>query len=82
MLFCAFLSAQASAWARGIALDCGCYGTVVQSTVGPLTILGDPCLGIPTFLMLAFPARAFSLDSRLFGAHDRFALLFSRSANT
>src|SRR5512135_1667405 len=62
LLFCAFLTAQISAWARGIALDCGCFGTVVQSTVGPLTILRDLCLGIPTFLMLAFPARAFSLD--------------------
>ena len=73
ILFSAFITAQLSAWARGITLDCGCFGTVVESTVGPLTILRDFCLGIPTFLMLAFPARAFSLDSRLFGARDHFA---------
>jgi uncharacterized membrane protein YphA (DoxX/SURF4 family) len=79
ILLCAFLTAQVTALARGITLDCGCFGTVVESSVGPLTILRDFCLGIPTFLMLAFPARAFSLDSRLFGAHDSFAHSASKS---
>jgi uncharacterized membrane protein YphA (DoxX/SURF4 family) len=68
LLFAVFLAAQIQAWARGIALDCGCFGPALQTQVGPLTILRDFALGIPTFLMLAFPARAFSLDSRLFGA--------------
>ena len=68
LLFAAFLTAQASAWFRGISLDCGCFGTALQTAVGPLTILRDFGLGIPTFLMLAFPARALSLDRRLFGA--------------
>jgi uncharacterized membrane protein YphA (DoxX/SURF4 family) len=71
-LFAVFLTAQAQAWARGITLDCGCFGTAVQTTVGPLTLLRDIGLGIPTFLMLAFPARRFSLDKLLFGAKDRF----------
>ena len=71
-LFAAFLTAQAQAWARGITLDCGCFGTAVQTTVGPLTLLRDLGLGIPTFLMLALPARRFSLDRRLFGAKDFF----------
>jgi uncharacterized membrane protein YphA (DoxX/SURF4 family) len=82
LLFCVFLTAQASAWARGITLDCGCFGTVVESTVGPLTILRDLSLGIPTFLMLAFPARALSLDSRLFGARDHFTLPSKNRGNT
>ncbi len=72
VLLAVFLAAQGSAWARGLALDCGCFGTVVQSTVGPLTLLRDFSLGVPTFLMTAFPARKLSLDNRLFGAPDRF----------
>lgn len=72
VLLVMFLAAQAQAWARGITLDCGCFGTAVQSTVGPLTILRDAGLGIPTFLMLALPARRLSLDRLLFGAADRF----------
>jgi uncharacterized membrane protein YphA (DoxX/SURF4 family) len=67
-LFALFLTAQMSAWLRGISLDCGCFGATLQTTVGPLTMLRDFALGIPTFLMLAFPARTLSLDSRLFGA--------------
>jgi uncharacterized membrane protein YphA (DoxX/SURF4 family) len=72
LLFAAFLAAQVQAWARGIALDCGCFGTAVQTAVGPWTILRDFALGIPTFLMLALPARRYSLDRRLFGGVDRF----------
>jgi uncharacterized membrane protein YphA (DoxX/SURF4 family) len=72
-LIAVFLTAQAQAWARGITLDCGCFGTaVLQTTVGPLTLLRDLGLGIPTFLMAALPARRFSLDRRLFGAKDHF----------
>ncbi len=73
-LFAVFLSAQGYAWARGLTLDCGCFGTVVQSTVGPLTMLRDLSLGVPTFVMAAFPARALSLDNRLFDAPDRFSI--------
>ena len=72
VLLVLFLAAQAQAWARGITLDCGCFGTAVQSTVGPLTMLRDAGLGIPTFLMLVLPARRLSLDRLLFGAEDRF----------
>ena len=68
VLFAVFLAAQASAWIRGISLDCGCFGAIAEEAVGPLTILRDFGLGIPTFLMLLFPARALSLDKRLFGA--------------
>jgi uncharacterized membrane protein YphA (DoxX/SURF4 family) len=73
LLFSAFLAAQVSAMVRGLSLDCGCFGTVVESTVGPLTVLRDFGLGIPTFLMLAWPSRMLSLDRRLFDAPDLFA---------
>ena len=82
LLFAVFLTAQASAWARGISLDCGCFGTALETTVGPLTILRDFGLGIPTFLMLAFPARALSLDHWLFGAKDLFGGLREGRQNT
>jgi uncharacterized membrane protein YphA (DoxX/SURF4 family) len=72
LLFGAFLTAQVWAMANGIVLDCGCFGPALQSSVSPLTLLRDFCLGIPTFLMLAFPARLFSLDRRLFGAVNLF----------
>ncbi len=72
LLFAVFLAAQASAWARGIALDCGCFGTALQSRVGPLTMLRDLALGLPTFLMLGLPSRRISLDRRLFDAADSF----------
>jgi uncharacterized membrane protein YphA (DoxX/SURF4 family) len=80
LLFAAFLAAQAQAWARGLVIDCGCFGTGVPSSVGLGTMLRDFALGIPTFAMLAFPARGLSLDRRLFGAEDRFGLLFGRGA--
>jgi len=72
LLFAAFLTAQVWALANGIVLDCGCFGSGLRSSVGPLTLVRDFCLGIPTFFMLAFPARLFSLDRRLFGAANPF----------
>ena len=73
LLFVIFLTAQVQALIRGLKLDCGCFGTLAKSTVGPWTLLRDTALGIPTFVMLAFPSRQFSLDRRLFGAVDSFS---------
>jgi len=73
VLFALFLAAQIQALVRGLSLDCGCFGTISRSTVGPGTIARDFLLGIPTFVMLALPARKLSLDRRLFGARDSFA---------
>ena len=72
LLLLVFLAAQVSAMLRGLSLDCGCFGALAETTVGPLTLLRDFGLGIPTFLMVIFPARALSLDRRLFGARNRF----------
>ena len=82
LLFAVFLAAQVSAWARGITLDCGCFGAALQSRVGPLTILRDLGLGVPTFLMLGLPSRRLSLDSRLFGAPDGFAVEHGRAQSS
>ena len=72
LLFGVFLTAQVSALVRGISLDCGCFGSLAETTVGPLTILRDFSLGIPSFLMVAFPARVASVDRRFLGAVNRF----------
>ncbi len=72
LLFAMFLTAQVSALVRGISLDCGCFGTIAETTVSPLTILRDFSLGIPTFLMLAFPARLLSIDRRFLGTVNLF----------
>jgi uncharacterized membrane protein YphA (DoxX/SURF4 family) len=77
ILFAAFLAAQIRAMALGISLDCGCFGAIAATRVGPLTLLRDFSLGIPTFLMLALPSRRMSLDRRLFNAPDVFAVVFA-----
>jgi uncharacterized membrane protein YphA (DoxX/SURF4 family) len=66
LLFAVFLTAQGIAWARGLTLDCGCFGTAVEST----------------FLMLAYPARKLSLDRRLFDALDHFGNIQGFHQNT
>jgi len=73
VLMVLFLIALSQAWARGLSLDCGCFGTVVQEKVGPWAILRDMALGLPSLVMLIWPARRFSLDSRLLGKPDLFA---------
>ena len=82
VLFVLFLSAQLWAMGKGIALDCGCFGPALPSTVSPLTVLRDFCLGVPTFLMLPFPARLLSLDRRLFGAVNLFGGVAAPRQNT
>jgi uncharacterized membrane protein YphA (DoxX/SURF4 family) len=82
VLFAVFLTAQASAWIRGISLDCGCFGGIAETAVSPLTMLRDFSLGIPSFLMLIFPARALSLDQRLLGSRNLFGGPRSRGQNT
>jgi uncharacterized membrane protein YphA (DoxX/SURF4 family) len=82
VLFTLFLIAQSSALIRGISLDCGCFGAIAETSVSPLTISRDFCLGIPTFLMLIFPARLLSLDHRLFGARNQFGGLKASGRNT
>ena len=73
VLMVAFLIAQSQAWARGLSLDCGCFGTLTHERVGAATIARDVALGLPTLVMALWPARLLSLDSRLLGLPDSFA---------
>jgi uncharacterized membrane protein YphA (DoxX/SURF4 family) len=74
VLMAIFIAAEAQAWARGLAIDCGCFGTTVRTTVGATTILRDLALGIPFYLMAWRPARRWSVDAALLGREDRFVI--------
>jgi len=67
-----FLVAQAQAWARGLSLDCGCFGTLTHERVGFITILRDVALGLPSLVMALYPARLLSIDRSFLGLPDRF----------
>jgi uncharacterized membrane protein YphA (DoxX/SURF4 family) len=72
LLMALFICAQAQAWARGLSIDCGCFGTVARTTVGATTIARDAALGIPFYVLAVRPARKLSVDARL-GQPDGFA---------
>jgi uncharacterized membrane protein YphA (DoxX/SURF4 family) len=71
VLMVMFLIAIGQAWARGLAINCGC-GIGVADKVGPWSFLRDLALGIPSLVMLIWPARLLSLD-RLFFARPAAA---------
>ncbi len=72
VLMVVFIAAQAQAWARGLVLDCGCFGSISAQQVGLWTVLRDAALGVPSLLMLLWPARRFSIDASYLGRPDRF----------
>jgi uncharacterized membrane protein YphA (DoxX/SURF4 family) len=74
VLLVLFLVAQGQAWARGLTLDCGCFGSLAHERVGAVTILRDLGLGLPSIAMALWPARRLSLDARLLGRPNRFVL--------
>ena len=73
VLMVLFLIAQTQAWARGLSLDCGCFGALAHERVGAMSILRDLALGLPSLIMLWRPARALSLDTQLFALPDGFS---------
>ena len=78
LLIVVFVIAQAQAWARGLSLDCGCFGALSHERVGLWTILRDVALGLPSLVMACYPARLLSVDSALLGLPDRFAPAVAR----
>lgn len=68
VLMVMFLVAIGQAWARGLAIDCGC-SIGVANKVGPWSFLRDLLLGIPSLVMLIWPARMLSLDRLFFARH-------------
>jgi uncharacterized membrane protein YphA (DoxX/SURF4 family) len=72
-LILVFIAVQAQAWARGLSIECGCFGSLDKQTVGAASILRDIALALPSVVLLVWPARHLSLDRRLFGRRDAFA---------
>lgn len=74
LLMVVFIFGISSAWARGLSLDCGCFGgggeidPADATAAYPLEIARDVGLAIAGLWLTFRPASAFSLDSRLFRA--------------
>ena len=71
LLMLAFIVGIASAWMRGLTIDCGCFGGggtigAAQTQYG-LDILRDAGLVACGAWLVARPRTAYSLDHRLFG---------------
>jgi len=73
VLMVVFIAAQAQAWARGLVIDCGCFGTADLQRVGPGTVLRDVALAAPSVVLALWPARHLSVDGRLLGLPDAFS---------
>jgi len=71
LLMLAFMIGIASAWARGLSIDCGCFGgggaVAASETRYLLDILRDAGLVACAGWLVVRPRTAFSLDHRLFG---------------
>ena len=66
------IAAQVQAWARGLTVDCGCFGTLEHQQIGLGSVLRDLVLAIPTVLVLVLGAERLSVDARLAGARARY----------
>lgn len=71
VLMLAFVAAIASAWARGLTIDCGCFGGGGQvdsaDTKYLQEILRDLALVLGAAWLAVRPRTRFSLDARLWG---------------
>jgi len=71
LLMVAFIIGISSAWARGLSIDCGCFGgggtIAAAQTQYPLEILRDIGVAACAAWLVVRPRTAYSLDHRLFG---------------
>jgi uncharacterized membrane protein YphA (DoxX/SURF4 family) len=77
-----FIAAQAQAWARGLVINCGCFGTADLQRVGAGTILRDVALAVPSLILVVWPARHLSVDKTVLGLDDPFSPAAAPSART
>lgn len=68
------VAAQAQAWARGLTVDCGCFGSLEHQQIGPGSVLRDLLLAVPTVLVLVLGGERLSADARLAGVRARYDL--------
>jgi uncharacterized membrane protein YphA (DoxX/SURF4 family) len=70
LLFAAFIIGIASAWARGITIDCGCFGgggyDPDATSKYPWEIARDAALLLASLLVAWLPSTRLSLDALLF----------------
>lgn len=76
LLLVAFLAGIASAWTRGLRIDCGCFGSGGELTGGadpgyPLDLLRDGLFLAAAVFLLARPVTRWSVDRWLAAARDR-----------
>ena len=71
LLMLAFIIGISSAWARGLSIDCGCFGgggtIAAAQTQYPLEILRDIGVAACAAWLVVRPRTAYSLDYHLFG---------------
>jgi len=71
LMMVAFITGIGSAWARGLSIDCGCFGgggTIAASqTQYPWEILRDVGVAACAGWLVVRPRTPYSLDHRLFG---------------
>ena len=71
LLFVAFIIGIASVWARGITIDCGCFGgggyDPDAASQYPWEIARDAALLLLSLFLAWLPSTRLSLDARLFG---------------
>jgi uncharacterized membrane protein YphA (DoxX/SURF4 family) len=77
MLLVVFITGISSAWARGLSIDCGCFGSGGQLGAGQSPSYGPEVVRDLAFLALAaflirYPGTRLSLDSWLSGPEDEF----------
>ena len=73
-LMVVFIIAQSQAWARGLSVDCGCFGSLHKETIGAGSVLRDVALLVPSAILVWRPARKWSVDEHVLGHPDGFAL--------
>ncbi len=69
LLMAAFIVGIIAAWARGLAIDCGCFGgggpIEPDQTQYPLEIVRDLAAGLAAAVLVRWPRSPFSLDQTL-----------------
>lgn len=75
VLMAAFVAGIASAWARGLRIDCGCFGSGGELAAGEYPAYGwelarDGALLLLALLLARWPAGRWALDGRLARGRD------------
>jgi hypothetical protein len=70
-----FIGALTSAWARGLRIECGCFGRDEAATDIPALILRDGCILVGAFVLFFIDSRRVPAQERLmFADSGRFTL--------